>query len=621
MPVFATLLPHGAALVPAGGFLPAGPAGAGPATVITTVAGAAPAGPALAAGIVDGAPPAETVLRLVLLTALAVVAGTGLVRVLSGPAGRAERVVAGVAALAAVSAAVAAVTWSGAGTSSWTLGLVAVTVAVPALLWTSRPVLAVVPAVAVTVLLVMQLAAGSPGSVPYLLDAGYAVAGALLAGAVVHLFTTRTAGATGAADTVDGESGTARPGRVRVLALVAGVAATVLAAVRIAVSGPFALVDLPGTGYGRAAAVTLIAPAAVVALVLAETLVSRRAGPSARERVRAAAVRERGRGLAAVAAVAGIGAATLLAALPAPAPAAVPGQALLRGLDLGSGPLTLAVAPMRPGPNLVQLTGEDVEITGGEGAAAMPGHDGDAAPAGYVVRAGDREVPFVQRPGAPGGWALVDVPAGTGSITVSDGAVSRSVPVDVGDERSAPEGSAGADGPECLSAVLGRITAGGDPTVGTCPSETLDPADEQALRATVRSLAGSGVPGVARPTALGGIYLAPWLLTGGVLAYTPGVLLPLDFGPQEEVPQRYVRSLSVVAPGSSPSVAGLRAWAAESGVRFDEPPALYGAAPVSVPMTSGDDDHHQPNTAAWFPGGAVVRIGGPLDTAPPAPTP
>ncbi|OLL82339.1 hypothetical protein Ae168Ps1_4745 [Pseudonocardia sp. Ae168_Ps1] len=110
-------------------------------------------------------------------------------------------------------------------------------------------------------------------------------------------------------------------------------------------------------------------------------------------------------------------------------------------------------------------------------------------------------------------------------------------------------------------------------------------------------------------------------MTGGVLAHTPGVLLPLDFGPQEEIPQRYVRSLSVVAPGSSPSVAGLRAWAAESGVRFDEPPALYGAAPVSVPMTSGDDDHHQPNTAAWFPGGAVVRIGGPLDTAPPAPTP
>ncbi|MER7437793.1 hypothetical protein ABT341_24235, partial [Pseudonocardia alni] len=118
------------------------------------------------------------------------------------------------------------------------------------------------------------------------------------------------------------------------------------------------------------------------------------------------------------------------------------------------------------------------------------------------------------------------------------------------------------------------------------------------------------------PTALGGTYLAPWLLTGGVLGQSPGTLLPLDFGPQEQVPQRYVRTLAAVAPGSAPSLSGLRAWAATTGEAYTDPaPALYGAAPVSVPMTAADDDgghHGGPNEAAWFPGGAIVRIGSAL---------
>lgn len=69
-----------ATLVPAGGLLPAGPAGDAPA-LLRAVAGAAPA--VLAAGPSDGVPFVDTALRLVLLTALAVVAGSGLVRVLA----------------------------------------------------------------------------------------------------------------------------------------------------------------------------------------------------------------------------------------------------------------------------------------------------------------------------------------------------------------------------------------------------------------------------------------------------------------------------------------------------------------------------------------------------------
>ncbi|MEK6465706.1 hypothetical protein WG925_18350 [Pseudonocardia carboxydivorans] len=654
-------------LVPAGGLLPAGPAGDAPA-LLRAVAGAAPA--VLARGPFDGVPFADTALRLVLLTALAVVAGTGLVRVLAGAPGRAERVVAGVAALVAVSAAVAAVTRSGAGPTGWTLFLLAATVAVPALLAGSRPVLAVVPALAVTALLVLQLA-GTPGAAPWFaLDAGYAVAGSLAAGAAVHLVTTRT-------------DDDARPARVRVLGIAAGTVGAVLAAVRLAVAGPFSLTDVHGTGFGRAALVTVVAPAAVATLLLAESVLIRRAG----NRVRADEVRDRVRTPAALAAVVAVGAATLLAALPAPAPAAVPGQALLRSVDLGTGPLTLAVAPMRPGPNLVQLTGAGVTVTGPD--ATMPtGHGETGAPAGYAVRAGDRDVPFTARSGAPGGWALVDLPEGTTSITLTAGGPARAVPVDVGTDRTAPAGASGADGPECLSAAVGRILAGGDPALGPCPSEGLDPADARALRGTVRALATQGAPGLAiagdvsprsraaadvvrtaagaaglpvrsapgpddalvvvsgwqhaattvrdtaraaqtTPTALGGTYLAPWLLTGGVLAQSPGTLLPLDFGPQEQVPQRYVRTLAAVAPGSAPSLSGLRAWAATTGEAYTDPaPALYGAAPVSVPMTADTDGgghHGAPNEAAWFPGGAIVRIGSALSDpgpgAPAGPTP
>ncbi|WP_224391599.1 hypothetical protein [Pseudonocardia sp. ICBG1293] len=668
MSVPTLLLPVGAALVPAGGLLPAGPAGDAPA-LLRAVAGAAPA--VLAAGPQDGVPFADAALRLVLLTALAVVAGSGLVRVLAGAPGRAERVVAGVAALVAVSAAVAAVTRSGAGPTGWTL-LLAATVAVPALLATSRPVFSVLPAAVVTALLVLQLA-GTPGAGPrFALDAGYAVAGALAAGAAVHLVTTRT-------------DDSARPARVRVLGVAAGAVGAVLAVVRLVVAGPFSLTDLHGTGFGRAALVTVVAPAAVAGLLLAETWLTRRAaGGSRSEAVRADEVRDRLRTPSALAAVTAVGAATLLAALPAPAPAAVPGQALVRAVDLGAGPLTLAVAPMRPGPNLVQLTGAGVSVTGPD--ATMPaGHAAEGAPAGYAVRAGDRDVPFTARSGAPGGWALVDLPEGTTSITLTAGGLARAVPVDVGTDRTAPAGATGADGPECLSAALGRIVAGGDPELGPCPSETLDPADARALRGTVRALASQQAPGLAiagdvsprsraaadavraeaaaaglpvrsapgpddalvvlsgwqhaattvrdtartaltTPTALGGTYLAPWLLTGGVLGQSPGTLLPLDFGPQEQVPQRYVRTLAAVAPGSAPSLSGLRAWAATTGDPYTDPsPALYGAAPVSVPMTTdtGDGGHHgAPNEAAWFPGGAVVRIGSALDPGGPAgPTP
>lgn len=687
------------ALVPAGGLLPAGPAGTVPA-VLPTAGTVVPAHPdalvravssvpssASAAGLLDGAPVSITLLRLVLLTALATVAGIGLLRPVAGPPVRAERVVAVVAALAATGAAVAAVTWSGSGSPGWTLGLLAVVVAIPVLLGTRAAVFAVFPAVGVTAALAVLLGSARPSTTATVLDAGYAVAAVVLAGAALHLFAHRVTG--------DGAA------VVRPVAVAAGVVATALATAQLLYTGPFSTIDLAGTGYGRAALVALAAPAVVTVLLLAE-LLSRRDGDrpvTARARRRAAAVRERGRTAAAVVAALGVAATSVLAALPTPAPDAEPGRLLARGLDLGSGPLTLVVTPMRPGPNLVQLTGPGVltpaprpgatpvPVTAAAGPVA--GH-GAPAPAvggtGFAVRVGEREVPFTTRTGAPGGWAMIDVPPGTDSLTVQSGGAGRVVPIDVGTDRTAPAGATGADGPECASAALGAVVAAGPGagTVADCPSESLRPQDERTLRSTVRSLAGHGAPGLAlaadasprsraaadtvrseaqavglpilpapgpdgalvvvsgwqsaigsisdvtvaatrAPTALGGIYLAPWLLTGAVLQSAQSALLPLSFGPQEPLPQRYVRALAVTAPGSAPSRSGLLAWAREAGEQVETAPSLFGAAPVQVPM--GDAMAHEaPNVAAWFPDGAVVQIGGPLDAPapagpPPAPTP
>ncbi|GAA1391360.1 hypothetical protein GCM10009613_33630 [Pseudonocardia kongjuensis] len=542
------------------------------------------------------------------------------------------------------------------------------------LLGTRRPVSAALPGAAATGFLAVLLASARSGPVATALDAGYAVAAALLTGAALHLLARREAA-----------PGRDRSAPVGWIAVVAGVLATAAALAQILLTGPFSGIDLVGTGYGRAALAAALAPAVVTGVLAFDLFADRRTARTGtgRDRARAAALRERTRTVAAVAAVLGVAAASVLAALPVPAAGAEPGRLLARGVDLGSGPLTLVVTPMRPGPNLVQLTGPGLVVPDATGpdpapvttAEPMAGHGpGPAGGTGFGVRVADREVPVTARPGAPGGWALVDLPAGTRSLDVLAGGISRTVPVDVGSDRVAPAGATGPDGPECASAVLGAVVAAGPAAgaVGACPAESLRPADERALRDTVRSLAVRGAPGIAlaadasprsraaadavraeaaaagipvlpqagadgalvvvsgwqdaaravrevalaahdTPTALGGTYLAPWLLIGGVLGTAQSAVLPLPFGPQEPLPQRYVRALAATAPGSAPSTSGLLAWADAAGQPVEEPFGLYGAAPVAVPMSiepPGESGHHGgPNTAAWFPGGAVVHIG------------
>ncbi|WP_339123528.1 hypothetical protein [Pseudonocardia sp. D17] len=460
---------------------------------------------------------------------------------------------------------------------------------------------------------------------------------------------------------------------VRRVAIAAGVVATVAALVQLVLTGPATTADLVATPYGLASLGATVLPAAATGLWV---LVGLRPG-----RDRAVELQR----FAVVTAVLGVVATAALAGLPTPAPAATPGTPLLRAVALGATPLAVLVAPMRPGPNLVQVSGTGYPDAGTGPGVAAPAepvghqHADLSGPAGLTVDAGGGPVAFTSRPGAPGGWAVVDIPAGTRELALRSGPLDVVVPVDVGDAGVAAPTSAlgGPDGPECASALLGgfvaRRTGATDVPMPACPSDALAPGDATSLSAMTNFVGEHGVgalrlvsddsprsraaaavvrdeaarhhlrlvdaPGTdvalvvvsgweqavsalqeatrlagEAPTYLGGTFLAPWLLTPSVVTKAQSSVLALEFTPQDAGPQQYAATLAATFPGAAPSASGYLAWVDATRSTLDARPRLYGAAPVDVPM-SGDDDMagmHGVNPAAWFPGGTVVPVTGPL---------
>ncbi|GAA4698241.1 hypothetical protein GCM10023215_40780 [Pseudonocardia yuanmonensis] len=303
-----------------------------------------------------------------------------------------------------------------------------------------------------------------------------------------------------------------RSGVLARVAITAGFVAVVAGTAQVVVSGPDTAHDLTGSGYGLAGLAAVVLPVLVVAGWAVALL------PAGRLRARELYRIAWGAG------VAGIAAAALLATLPLPGPGPEPGRPLLRTVDAGAGRLAVLVAPMRPGPNLVRLSGTGYPPPGttsgtangtANGTAVQPvalatgGHDhGPRLPTAASVSTDPTSapaVPFTARDGAAGGWAVVDLPAGASTLTVSAGGVTSTVPVDTGSATATPAPPAqaaliGPDGPECAAALLGDLVGQrpGDvtPEAGTCPSDALSDADAGALRATVRTLTDHGVRSV-----------------------------------------------------------------------------------------------------------------------------
>jgi hypothetical protein len=678
-------------------------------------------------------------LRVILLVAAAVTSGIGLVRVLLGltvPGDRSAplsgvRRLAWVGGLASAATCVAEVLI---GQSSRPLGALqlAVSLLVPLLLSSARAV--ALPTVALAGLLATELGTARAG-LPLALDVAYALAGAVLLGASVF--------------------GVNDPGALARIAVPAGLVTSAAGVAQLLLTGPGTRYDALHTGYGIAALAQAALPVLVTGFWLVTNARAAQSGdspvarpgtpageldapageaseePAAEPDVaegKPAAVsapppaaprpsrpgRPSGRSrapelsrLAAGGLVVAFAAAAVLATLPRPAATPVPGQPLLRPVNLPFRNLAVLVLPMRPGPNLVHI-GSTVD-PGGGGQALPAGHHGAPAPTApgtITVSAGGAAVPVTARPGAPGEWAVLDIPAGADRLTVTADGVPATVPVAVGSTPADPaeqRALAGPDGPECASESLAALLAaagadhvdtpggpggdnagpgapGGDNagnTLGDCPSRRLTGADADALRDSVTFLAQRGVPGLnlvsddsprgvaaadlvraeatrrnlpiaanpspgdtlmvvsgwakaaealgqatvrARGEPGGGIVLAPWLLTGGVLQAAASEVLPLRFNPQDENARRYAATVAAVVPGEAPSAGGYLAWAANTGIRLDERATFYGAAPVDVPMGMGDMDHDGANPADWYPAGTVVPIS-PALTGPPGASP
>jgi hypothetical protein len=238
-----------------------------------------------------------------------------------------------------------------------------------------------------------------------------------------------------------------------------------------------------------------------------------------------------------------------------------------------------------------------------------------------------------QRPGINylhdnGVWKRLELPPGRSTVKVAAG----SLQVDTGHRRGLQP-----DGPECATALLMR------PTLARCPDEVLEPDDAAALTALRKWLRHRGLSrlavqadasprsgravellggAAAHPQALvltgtwdsasaalqrlgrtvpeGGVYLAPWLFEGTLLARyaTAAPLVVLPFDPKGRDALRYAAALPA---GEAPTAAGYRAW----GGRTDAP-QVWATTPASIFPSGLGHDHLV--ARGWFPGGALVPV-------------
>ncbi|WP_296602298.1 hypothetical protein [Nocardioides sp.] len=321
---------------------------------------------------------------------------------------------------------------------------------------------------------------------------------------------------------------------------------------------------------------------------------------------------------------------------------------------------TVTVAPARPGPNLVRVD-------------SLHQHEKEHRRSDPPVLVGTTEddlVPARPRPGTDGLWAVVDLPAGSGTVLVTHGREHRlPFAVDTGTDRPDTTAWTGPDGPECLTAATAAVLAGGSAAT-TCPSDGLHAPDAQALRATVATLASRGVEELAvehddsarsraaldlvrgaaeaagvtivapdaapgernallvlsgwtaaardlaavssrplreQPIRSDGTWLAPWLLAPGVVDSTAGAVIGLDFDIRDPGAQEFSQVLARYLPGQAPTASSYVAWRSARGGDPD-PLTLYAASRAAyLPASDGHANHE--TTVAWFPGGTVTPVG------------
>lgn len=310
------------------------------------------------------------------------------------------------------------------------------------------------------------------------------------------------------------------------------------------------------------------------------------------------------------------------------------------------------------------------------GADPGSDHGSDQDTDGVLVSsAGTDPVAAEAVPGTDGLWARVDLAEGTDEVVVELDGVEHTLPVETGERVDVSPAWGTADAPECLSAAVGVLAAGDDPDAGACPADDLTGADAATLDETVDTLAARGVrrlavraddserstaaldvvreaaathdvevvdpdapatgrtallevagwqtsaegladisrlPLTEQPVRSDGTWLAPWLLSRGVVDSTAGAVLPLDFDIRSADAAQYADLLRTLLPGQAPTSSGYAAWSEARGTT-PQPVQLYAASRASVlmaePPTDGSPTHSHATQVSWFPGGTITPVG------------
>ena len=331
---------------------------------------------------------------------------------------------------------------------------------------------------------------------------------------------------------------------------------------------------------------------------------------------------------------------------------------------------TVTIAPAQPGPNLVRVDAASIRDGRVFAHRTHDGRERPVWIGTRAMYDAGQQVRAEPRRGASGLWAVVDLPVGTGTLLVSHGP-EHLVPfaVDTGSDEAAAAW-AGPDGPECLTAATSAVLAGGSvPT--SCPADALSADDETAVAALVETLAERGVRELAirhdgsarsttaydvaqriateqgvrvvapsaapggrnallvlsgwadaatslsevtalplrqQPIRSDGTWLAPWLLTPGVVDSTAGAVLALDFDIRDPQAQEFSQTLATLFPGQTPTASGYVAWRRARGEDADAL-RLYAASRAAyLPAEPGHQGHG--SDVAWFPGGTVTPVAG-----------
>jgi hypothetical protein len=340
---------------------------------------------------------------------------------------------------------------------------------------------------------------------------------------------------------------------------------------------------------------------------------------------------------------------TTFVALPQPEDLPIPGVPLLRA----AAGVPVLVSPQRPGHNLVHVpesAGPGVTVSGVV-ATHRPGAEGYWAevdlPAGrsdLVIHHGEEDDSLGVDTGSaagPAGAIGADGPecaaAALGGLIAGRQVALSTCPADqlstedadalrklvgflsarhtegitlVGD--ASPRGTAALDAVRTEAARLGL--------------RVLDGPAQQAALVVVSGWSGAYTAMTAAaqaqrgaPTYSYGLYVAPWLLTGPIVNTVSASTVPLRFDPREQLAVSFTIAVSDAFGGESPTVGGFREWLGDAEPTSAGKVQLFASAQVNaMPMYPGQAS--APGMAMvgegaghWVPDGTVVPVSFPLE--------